>query len=304
MTDEYLRRAYQLLQHAYPARRRRERGEVELDTLLAVSRPGQRLPRLAEARAIVREGLRERARTTGASTLEIVAHGSSLGVLFTMALQVFWFAVMAEKVLDARVPRSSGLTLFAAWGLAVLLCAYWWSLRPSRAAIAAWQLSNLIGAGCLVSYIQRYATEGGDGLGAVVATMISVHCLLTVSAVVLLGCWSRIRVSNAVRLGWKVPTITLSVVVWSSPLVRSVESHGSTVLVVAFLTMVLCSFIDPRILVGLASATLTPLVAASLSIIGSDASSSRIRLLFPTGVTLAIGLVVLRVRVLVRRVLC
>ena len=252
MTQKYLRRAYQLLQHAYPARTRRERGEVELETLLAVSRPGQRMPRLAEARAIAREGLRERVRATGASTFEIVAHGSSLGVLFTMALQVFWFAVMAEKVLDARVPRSSGLTLFAAWGLAVLLCAYWWSLRPSRAAIAAWQLSNVIGLACLVSFIQRYATEGGDGLGTIVAAMISVHCLMTLSAVVLLGSWARIRASNAVRLGWKLPTITLAVVVWSSPLVRSVESHGSSVLVVAFIAMVLCSFVDPRILVGLA----------------------------------------------------
>ena len=56
MSNQLLTRTYQLLLHAYPRETRTERGQVELDTLLAVSKPNQRLPRIAEARAICQRG--------------------------------------------------------------------------------------------------------------------------------------------------------------------------------------------------------------------------------------------------------
>jgi hypothetical protein len=48
MSNRFLTRSYQLLLHAYPKQTRKERGQVELDTLLGVSKPNQFLPRIAE----------------------------------------------------------------------------------------------------------------------------------------------------------------------------------------------------------------------------------------------------------------
>jgi hypothetical protein len=63
--SKVLKRAYQFLLLSYPTVTRTERGSVELDTLMEVSRPNRVLPRFGEARAIVVEGIRERVRRNG-----------------------------------------------------------------------------------------------------------------------------------------------------------------------------------------------------------------------------------------------
>jgi hypothetical protein len=297
-----LKRAYQFLLHAYPRQIRLDRGAVELDTLLSVSKPNQRLPKIAEARAITREGIRERIRSTAGQTpLEVLAHGGALGVLFTMSLQLYALGILASKA--AQTPneswtRSAPLTM---WIASTVMAALWWSLRPSRLALLPWQFSNVIGTGWLVGYVSKHATHWSHGLQVTMVTFGTIACLLSLSSVLAMFCWSKLPNQSRAPLGWKIAVPSIAVPIWASPLFGGIEKHGNSVLLLAIVAMLVIAFVDPRPLIGLAIAVITPLASGTFAIISSDTSGTLVRILLPTITVLAIGTVALRTRSLVRR---
>ena len=70
---------------------------------------------------------------------------------------------------------------------------------------------------------------------------------------------------------------------------------------IAVIAMLLLALVDPRPLIGLAIAVITPLVGASIALASTSANSLQIRLLLPAVATVAIALVALRTRSLIRR---
>lgn len=296
-----LKRAYQFLLHAYPREIRSQRGVVELDTLLSVSKPNQHLPKIAEARAITREGIRERIRSTAGQTpLEVLAHGGALGVLFTMTLQLYALGILAFKAqtLNESWTRSAPLTM---WMAMTVMTALWWSLRPSRLAILPWQFGNMMGTGWLVGYVAKHATHWSHGLQVTMVTFGTIACLLSLSSVLAIFCWSKLPKHSRAPLGWKIAVPSIAVPIWASPLFGGIEKHGNSVLLLAIVAMLVIAFVDPRPLIGLAIAVITPLASGTFAIVSSDTSGTLLRILFPTITVLATGTVALRTRALLRR---
>ncbi len=234
-----LKRAYQFLLHAYPRQVRLERGSVELDTLLGVSKPNQFLPRIAEARAIAREGIHERIRSTAGHTpLEVLTHGGTFGVLFTMSFQLYWFGMMTHKMAYGPRVSWSQFTPFIGWHIVVAAIALWWSLRPNRVALTLWQLSNLLGILWFIDYVGRHVTEQSTALSNTVMVLGTVMSLLVLSGTVTLWCWSKMPKQSRRPLGCKIALASIVIPLWAS-LFGRFEKHGNTVLLIAVIAMLL-----------------------------------------------------------------
>jgi hypothetical protein len=304
MSKQLLMRAYQLLLQAYPQETRAKRGQVEFDTLLEVSRPNQFLPRIAEARAITREGIHERIRSTaGRTPLAVLAHGGTFGVLFTMSFQFYWFGMMTYRMSYAPKANWSQFAPFIGWQIVVAAIALWWSVRPTRVALTLWQLSNVLGILWFIDYLGRYVTEKSAALSNNVMVLGTIICLLTLSGTVTLWCWSNMPRQSRRPLGWKIALPSIMIPIWAS-LFGPIERHGNTVLLIAVIAMLLLALVDPRPLIGLAIAVITPVVGGSIALACTSTHSSQIRLLLPAVATVAIALVTLRTRSLIRRLDC
>jgi hypothetical protein len=301
MSNQFLKSTYQFLLHAYPRETRAKRGQVEIDTLLGVSKPNQCLPRIAEARAIVREGIHERIRSTAGHTpLEVLAHGGTFGVLFTLSFQLYWFGMMTYKMTYVPKAHWGQLAPFIGWQIVVAAIALWWSLRPTRLALILWQLSNILGILWFIDYVGRYVTEKSTALSNTVIVLGTIVSLLMLSGTVALWCWSEMPKQSRRPLGWKVALPSIVIPIWASLLGR-LESHGNTVLLIAVIAVLLLALVDPRPLIGLGIAAITPLVGGSIAVASTSANSLQIRLLLPAVATVAIALVALRSRSLIRR---
>ena len=313
MSTRLLSFAYQLLLRSYPAQTRAERGPVELDTLLAVSRPAQRMPKFREARAIVKEGIHHRiAHTAGRSPLEVVSHGATMGVLFTMSVQLYWLGIIAHKMTGHTVDNLPGnswtrMAPVLSWIGVVAVCALWWSLRPNRFTIVAWQIANVTGVLLLVDVVRREATDWSNDLGETLASMGVIICLLSLSSCLALFCWSKLGPNTNVPqnqrapLGLRFAALCVGLPLWASPLFGAIQKHGNNVLVIAIVCMLVLSVIDPRLLIGLTIAVATPFLGASIAAVASPQTGMGLRLLLPALTLSAIGLTSLRARVLVRR---
>jgi hypothetical protein len=299
--SKVLKRAYQFLLLSYPTVTRTERGSVELDTLMEVSRPNRVLPRFGEARAIVVEGIRERVRRNGGTTVnEVMASGGTLGVLFSFSLQLWWVGMMLAKSSTMKADRNQAGTVFSAWGLIICALMIWWSLRPSRFTLLVWQLANVVGAIWMVRFVRDHAA-GSNGLDTVLIGMFLIVSTLVFSSGIVLNCWSRMPKTARHRLGGKHAAVAILVPMWAS-------TYGLKYLNGAFsgwvvIGLLLLSLIDPRILIGLSIALLTPAVAMVMVISTYGSGSLSTKLTFPG---MCLGVMVLlwmRVRVLVRRTL-
>jgi hypothetical protein len=304
MRNRLLTRTYQFLLHAYPRETRTERGSVELDTLLAVSKPNQRLPTIAEARAIAREGIHERIRSAAGHTpLEVLAHGGTFGVLFTLSFQLYWFGMMTYKMTyDPKVSWSQ-FAPFIGWHIVVAAVALWWSLRPNRVALALWQLSNLLGILWFIDYLGRNVTEQSTALSNTVLVLGTIMSLLVLSGTLALWCWSKMPKHSRRPLGWKIALPSAVIPIWAS-LFGHFAKHGNTVLLIVVIAMLLLALVDPRPLIGLGIAAITPLAGGSIALSGTSTNSLQIRLLLPAITTIAIALVAMRTRSLIRRLNC
>jgi hypothetical protein len=304
MSNQFLRRTYKFLLHAYPRETRTERGSVELDTLLGVSKPNQFLPRIAEARAIAREGIHERIRSTAGHTpLEILAHGGTFGVLFTMSVQLYWFGMMTYKMAYSPKAHWSQFAPFIGWQIAVVAVALWWSLRPTRVALAFWQLSNLLGILWFIDYLGKHVSENSTELNNTVIVLGTIVSLLMLSSTLALWCWSKMPKQSRRPLGWTIALPSIVIPIWAS-LFGRFEKHGNTALLIAVIAMLLLALVDPRPLIGLGIATITPLLGGSIALSGTSTNSLQIRLLLPAVTTIAIALVAMRTRSLIRRLNC
>ena len=304
MSNRFLTRSYQLLLHAYPKQTRKERGQVELDTLLGVSKPNQFLPRIAEARAIAREGIHERIRSSAGHTpLEVLAHGGTFGVLFTVSFQLYWFGMMTYKMMYGPKVSWSQFTPFIGWHIVVAAIALWWSLRPNRVALVLWQLSNLLGILWFIDYVGRHVTEKSTALSNTVTVLGTIMSLLVLSGTVALWCWSKMPKQSRRPLGWKIALPSIVIPIWAS-LFGRFEKHGNTVLLITVVAMLLLALVDPRPLIGLGIAAITPLAGGSIALSGTSTNSLQIRLLLPAITTIAIALVAMRTRSLIRRLNC
>jgi hypothetical protein len=308
VSSTLLKRTYQLLLCAYSKGTRAERGAVELDTLLSVSRPNQRLPKIAEARAIAKEGIRDRIRrNAGQSTLEIVGQGAALGVLFTMSIQLWWFAVMSHKFLNSRNLLGGQETVhFVLWGTVVALLAIRWAFRPSRVIIGVWQLANVTGAAWFFSLFKHqvranWVLGSSRDIGNLVVAFMAILSLLALSSVVAIWCWSHLPKNTPRRaIGAKVALLAIVLPVWASPL-SPVDSSGFQVFGLSVIFMLVVGLVDPRPLIGLGIALLTPMVALSVALITNTEASTNGRLILPALTLTAIALVSIRVHVVLRR---
>jgi hypothetical protein len=301
-STQSLKRAYQFLLHAYPSGVRSDRGVVELDTLLSVSRPNQRIPKMAEARAITREGIRERIRSNaGKTTREVLAHGGALGVLFTMSLQLYWFGVMTYKMDYDPNTTWAQIAPFVGWMAAVAVMALGWSLHPTRIAVALWQLSNILGVLWLIGFVGRKVVQQSTELSTTLVVLGTIVCLLALSSLLVIWCWSEIPGHARAPLGLKIAGPSIALPIWASPLFLNIDTHGNNVLLLAIAAMLVIAFVDPRPLIGLAVAVITPLVGGSIAIASSGIHSSRLRILLPSITALLIALVIVRCRILLRR---
>ena len=101
-------------------------------------------------------------------------------------------------------------------------------------------------------------------------------------------------------LGWKIALPCIVIPIWASRFGR-IEKHGNTVLLIAVIAMLLLTLVDPRPLIGLAVAVITPLAGGSIAIASSSTHNLQICLLLPTVTAIAIALVALRTRSVIRR---
>ncbi len=290
-----LKRAYQILLNSYPATTRNERGSVELDTLMQVSEPTQKLPRFGEARAIVVEGIRERVRRNGGTSVnEVVAAGGTLGVLFSFSLQMWWILLMLAKAASMTTGRAESVGVFCAWMAIISALTVWWSMRPSKATLFVWQLTNVIGAVWFHKFLLGHA-QRPESMDQVLTGMFLILSMLVLSSVIVLNCWTRMPKVARHRVGAKFAIGAILV-----PMLAHVNGAVAGWVLVGLL---LVSLIDPRMLVGLSIAFLTPglIMVAVISNYGSPSLATRVTL---PGIALgAAALLALRVRVLIRRTL-
>jgi hypothetical protein len=183
----------------------------------------------------------------------------------------------------------------------VATIALWWSLRPTRLALTLWQLSNILGILWFIDYVGRHVTEKSTVLSNTAVVLGTIMSLLVLSGTVALFCWSEMPNQSRRPLGWKVALPSIVIPIWAS-LFGRFEKHGNTVLLIAVIAMLLLALVDPRPLIGLAIAVITPLVGGSIAVAGTSANSLQIRLLLPAVATVAIALVALRSRSLIRRI--
>lgn len=216
-----------------------------------------------------------------------------------MALQILWFALLTHKMFRTPSADPAEIVQFASWSVAVLAFAFWWSIRPGRRVIFGWQLSNLVGSIWMFFHIKEHATNP-LGLANTVSVMLSVLCLLSLSGIVALWCLPRVENAASLTLGWKIPFLAVGASILASPLLQPFVSHGSAFLVIVVVAMLLVSLVDPRPLIGLAIAIVTPLVAVTVSLASANTGiGTSLRL-----AALSVGVMVvvsMRVRTLVRR---
>jgi hypothetical protein len=295
MSTATLTRTYQLLLRAYSPATRAGRGSVELDTLLATSDPNQRLPKLRETRAILREGIRDRiAVNAGRSTLEIVSYGATLGVLLTMSMQLGWLGMMLPKVV--RSPGAAGP--FTVWAAVLGALAFALALRPMKRTLVLWQLANVAGGVWLWSFVRR-ETPGVEDY-TFLAMIVAPVTLLALSSVVVLFCWDKLPKTQRVALGWRIGLACVVVPLWASPL-SPIDSSGLQVAALAVVAMLVIALVDPRPLIAMAIALGTPLVAASLAMQTLPRIDAPVRIVVPAITVVIIALFTFRTRVLLRR---
>ncbi|MEV1316620.1 hypothetical protein AB0J14_11115 [Micromonospora arborensis] len=145
-----LERRYLRLLHAYPADYRRARGAEIVGTYLDLADPHRRWPSPADAADLVRGGLRQRVRATGAAdlvpgvrlaaALALLAATSLAGVWVVLELRPAPIAGFGEPTVGPFV--SLGIVAWTAWGLAALVHA----LAPGRWARHAGALALLLTA--------------------------------------------------------------------------------------------------------------------------------------------------------------
>ena len=148
---QVLDRRYRWWLRVYPQRLRQDRGAELLDTLLELSRPGQRRPAPEQVAAVLRAGLRARSGTDGALTPGQVWHAAVplAGVLLLVQAAVQGLV----GGIDMFAVGSSGAThthdlgrewLIIAWGLLPLLPLMAVCLRRYRVAVALALLSPVV----------------------------------------------------------------------------------------------------------------------------------------------------------------
>ncbi|MEU7757184.1 hypothetical protein AB0B57_17960 [Micromonospora sp. NPDC049101] len=145
-----LERRYLRLLHAYPVDYRRSRGAEIVGTYLELADPGRRWPSPADAADVVRAGLRQRVRATGAAgLLPGVRLAAALALLTATALAGVWMVLELRPAPTAGFGEptlgpfiSLGIGAWTAWGLAALVHA----LAPGRWARRAVAFAVLLTA--------------------------------------------------------------------------------------------------------------------------------------------------------------
>jgi hypothetical protein len=129
-----LERRYRRWLRVYPERFRQDRGAELLDTLLELSRPGQRRPAPSQVAAVVREGLRARSGVGRPLTRGQVWHAAL--PLAGILLLVQAAASGLVGAMNVFAARPSGVTYtWALGGEAVTIA---WNLLPLLPLAAAW----------------------------------------------------------------------------------------------------------------------------------------------------------------------
>ncbi|MFG1917601.1 hypothetical protein [Micromonospora sp. NPDC048898] len=145
-----LERRYLRLLRAYPVDYRRSRGAEIVGTYLELADPGRRWPSPADAADVVRAGLRQRVRATGAAGfLPGVRLAAALALLTATALAGVWMVLELRPAPTAGFGAptlgpfiSLGIGAWTAWGLAALVHA----LAPGRWARRAVAFAVLLTA--------------------------------------------------------------------------------------------------------------------------------------------------------------
>jgi hypothetical protein len=291
-----LRRSYSTLLRFYPAAIRLERGTVELDTLLEVSSPGQRLPKVREARAVIASGLRARlVLTAGSDWRSVVANGLSWGVGVSMVMQ-FWFTlVMLMKVASpsSKQYRSESILAFSLWAIATLAITLAWTQKPNRLVLGIWQVVNVSGAVWLGIYLYK--------LG-VAAEILDVY--LTIIALVTLSCVAgivSIVIACQADESTHGPSPFVILLAALFPLISTLITPALVIIPVAIIGVLIISTVDPRPLIAAIGAFTVPLIVLGANnIIGAHSIGFK-QLACPVILCVLSVLTYVRSKVLLRR---
>jgi small basic protein len=261
-----LRRSYSALLRFYPAAVRSERGTVELDTLLEVSSPGQRLPKVREARALIASGLRARlVLSAGSDWRSVVANGLSWGVGISMVMQ-FWFTLaMLMKAISPYNSQDHAETVsaFSLWALATLALTIAWTQKPNRVVLGIWQVINVSGAVWLGMYIHKRVPEVLDVYLSITA-IATLSCIAGVVAIVL----DRQAEGPTCKLRGPNPLIILFAALF--PVFSTLVLPALIIIPVATIGVLIISTVDPRPLIAVIGALTVPLIVLCVNnIIGA-----------------------------------
>jgi hypothetical protein len=291
-----LRRSYSTLLRFYPAPIRLERGTVELDTLLEVSSPGQRLPKVREARALIASGLRARlVLTAGSDWRSVVANGLSWSVGMSMVMQ-FWFTlIMLMKVISpsSKQYRSESIFAFSLWAIATLAITLAWTQKPNRLVLGIWQVVNVSGAVWLGTYLYKLgvAAEILDVYLSIIA-LVTLSCVAGIVSIVIA------RQADGSTHGPSPFVILLAALF---PLISTLITPVLVIIPVAIIGVLIISTVDPRPLIAVIGAFTVPLIVLGANnIIGAHSIGFK-QLACPVILCVLSVLTYVRSKVLLRR---
>ncbi|GAA0910610.1 hypothetical protein [Virgisporangium aurantiacum] len=244
MTVDVLAGRYRRLLAAYPRWYREERGAELVGTLLDSARPGQVRPSAREARALILEGLRLRAGTSGHRTArESLTGGLQLGMLLLIALAVLRDASVVWEGSNGPVPPPGP----AWWAFAVagVLCemVLFGLIAVGRFGLAV-PASVVTGVVTTVGHPMYF-----DQADRLVYRMLAVNAALNLAGAVALWLLSRRLgriTAGPVMLAWAiVPAVILMISVY-----LNATGRGDSGTQWAFVLLYLCALgyagIDPR----------------------------------------------------------
>jgi hypothetical protein len=297
-----LRRSYSTLLRFYPAPIRLERGTVELDTLLEVSSPGQRLPKVREARALIASGLRARlVLTAGSDWRSVVANGLSWSVGMSMVMQ-FWFTlIMLMKVISpsSKQYRSESIFAFSLWAIATLAITLAWTQKPNRLVLGIWQVVNVSGAVWLGTYLYKL-TLGGEWLDVYlsIVALVTLPCIAGIAAIAL----SKGGGPTHELVGPNLPGMFFLVILLATVWPLTILTVPLLVIIpVAIIGVLIISTVDPRPLIAVIGAFTVPLIVLGANnIIGAHSIGFK-QLACPVILCVLSVLTYVRSKVLLRR---
>jgi hypothetical protein len=296
-----LRRSYATLLRFYPATVRAERGQVELDTLLEVSAPGQRLPKVREARAVIASGLRARLMfTAGSDWRSVVANGLAWGIGISMVMQ-FWFTlVMLLKSDSSYNPdRAETVSAFSLWAIATLAITIAWTQKPNQVVLGIWQVINVSGAIWLGVYLSKL-TLGGEWLDVYlsIVALVTLPCIAGIAAIAL----SKGGGPTHELVGPNLPGMFFLVILLATVWPLTILTVPLLVIIpVAIIGVLIISTVDPRPLIAVIGAFTVPLIVLGANnIIGAHSIGFK-QLACPVILCVLSVLTYVRSKVLLRR---